>query len=74
MFNRLVFEMKNFLNKDVIIQNKKTGARYFGKIVGFRDQESRFCLSGLAILNKNGDVVAAPKYRNIPGLIVISFL
>ncbi len=56
--------MKILKKKDVIIQNKKTRARYFGKVVGFRDQESRFYLSVLAILNKNGDVVA-PKYRNV---------
>jgi hypothetical protein len=56
--------MKHLLNQTIMIRSNRTGARYWGKLVGFREQGARFCLSGLAILNRDGYVIAAPKWNN----------
>ena len=53
-----------YLNKQVEIMRKSNGARYYGKVVGFRWKENKFCLSGLVIMQKDGSFKAAPKYNN----------
>lgn len=54
--------MKDYLNKQVEIQNTN-GSRYQGKLVGFRNQENEFCLSGLVIINRFGGITC-PKHKN----------
>lgn len=46
-------DLRTLLNKRVVIQNR-SGARYAGVLVGFRDREKQFCLSDLAIVNRQG--------------------
>lgn len=40
-------------NSDVIVSNEK-GSKYSGKLVGYNQKEGKFCLSKLAVLNKDG--------------------
>lgn len=49
--------MKEFLNKRIVVENVK-GSKYTGILSGFKDQESKFCLSNLCILNKDGSYKA----------------
>lgn len=52
-----------YLNQVVLVENDR-GARYQGRLVGFKQQGARFCLSQLAIINQAGYVAAAPKWNN----------
>lgn len=52
------------LNKFVEIINIYNGSRYYGKILGFRWKENKFCLGNLIIMTKDGEVKAAPKWKN----------
>lgn len=45
--------LRDFLNQRVVIENAR-GSRYAGVLVGFRHNESEFCLSTLAIVNREG--------------------
>lgn len=56
--------MQHLLNKKVEIVRTSNRARYYGKVVGFRWKENKFCLSGLVIMGKDGSFKAAPKHNN----------
>lgn len=45
--------LKQFLNCRVLI-TRANGARYAGCLVGFKQKERKFCLSNLAIVNREG--------------------
>lgn len=54
--------MSFYLNKFVLIENKN-GSKYFGKILGFKNQGSKFCLGQLGIINYAGGITC-PKHNN----------
>lgn len=55
--------MKQFLNQRVIIKSSHS-TLYAGVLSGFKENESKFCLTKLVIMDKEGNFVAAPKSRS----------
>lgn len=50
--------LKDMLHSRVIIENSR-GSRYAGLLVGFRNNEQKFCLSNLAIINRAGHYIVS---------------
>lgn len=46
------------LNKYVYVENLISGAKYWGKLSAINNIKNKFCLTGLVILNKDGEYKA----------------